>query len=225
MTVRPAAGVVPGRYEEALTLHTDSPTAAHLELPVHLFVKADLYAEPDAVDFGTVPLEQVRRSGAGELFAQTLVVKRRDGSFEITSVACDLPAVAVMRSPERAERPLPDRRAPAPRDGATREAGGEDPDCDERPTLPRARRAGPGRSAVGSRTSRVRARVRAQRDGRRRRRKNAPGRPATSRTTGRGPQEARPGSGPTPALALKFRAGLPKVYRGETDLSCATQAV
>src|SRR5207249_4140128 len=45
VSVRPAAGVAPGRYEELLTLHTDSPTAARVELPVHLFVKADLYAD------------------------------------------------------------------------------------------------------------------------------------------------------------------------------------
>src|SRR5439155_10260304 len=102
VTVRPAAGVTPGRYEESLTLHTDSVSAARVELPVHLLVKADLYANPDAVDFGTVHLDQARKPGLVDFLAQTLLVKRREGSFEITSVACDLPAVAVRRLSEGA---------------------------------------------------------------------------------------------------------------------------
>jgi len=100
VAVRPAPDVPVGRYEESLTLKTDNPAASQITLPVHLFVKADLYADPDAVDFGAVRLDQARTPGVAALLAETLLVKRREGSFEITSVACDLPAVAVTRSPE-----------------------------------------------------------------------------------------------------------------------------
>ena len=102
VTVRPAPDVAVGRYEESLTLKTDNPAASEITLPVHLFVKADLYADPDAVDFGAVRLDQARTPRVADLLAETLLVKRREGSFEITSVACDLPAVAVRRLSEGA---------------------------------------------------------------------------------------------------------------------------
>jgi hypothetical protein len=97
VTVRPAAHTAPGRYEESLALDTNSGTIA---IPVHLWVKPDLYANPAEVDFGTVSAEQARQPGAAAFLTQTLVLKRRTGTFQIKSIASASPLIAVTRSPE-----------------------------------------------------------------------------------------------------------------------------
>src|SRR6266508_558785 len=100
VSVRMVPGAPVGRYEETLVIEMSSPAGRVLRVPVHLFVKPDLYATPDAVDFGEISLEKVGRSvGILDLLKQTILVKSRRDPFSIVSVVCDLPAVAVRQTP------------------------------------------------------------------------------------------------------------------------------
>ena len=92
----PAAPV--GHYEESLTLLTDRPGADRIEIPVHLWIKPDLYANPDTVEFGDVRIADATRADPRSALTQTLFLKHR-GVFEITSLRCDSPLVDVTRSP------------------------------------------------------------------------------------------------------------------------------
>ncbi len=100
VSVRVVPGTPAGRYEETLVIEAATPEVKVLKIPVHLFVKPDLYATPDAVDFGEISLEQIRSSaGILDLLKQTILVKSRRDQFSIVSVVCDLPAVTVRQTP------------------------------------------------------------------------------------------------------------------------------
>ena len=99
LTARPANGVLPGRYEESLSLLTDKPGVNRIDVPVYLWVKPDLYANPENVDFGTLRLEDVQRSDATAAFTRTVFLKRRGDAFRITAIVCDSSAVDVTQSP------------------------------------------------------------------------------------------------------------------------------
>jgi hypothetical protein len=99
LTARSVKGVPAGRYEEFLTLVTNKPGVNRINLPVHLWVKPDLYANPENIDFGTLRVEDVRRSDVTESFTQTVLLKRRGDAFRITAVICDSSAVDVTHSP------------------------------------------------------------------------------------------------------------------------------
>ena len=94
VAVSAKAGAAPGRFEESLALQTSNGT---ITLPVHLWIKPDLYANPDAVDFGTVSANSSRQSA--DVASQSVMLKRRSGEFEIESIACDVPSVSVTRTP------------------------------------------------------------------------------------------------------------------------------
>src|SRR5205823_12668879 len=47
LTARSVNGVPAGRYEESVTLVTDRPAGNRISLPVYLWVKPDLYANPE----------------------------------------------------------------------------------------------------------------------------------------------------------------------------------
>jgi len=81
-----SVGVVPGvpvgRYEETLVIEMSSPAGRVIRVPVHLLVKPDLYATPDAADFGEISLEQIRRSvGILDLLKQVILVSSRRDQF------------------------------------------------------------------------------------------------------------------------------------------------
>lgn len=100
VTARSADGVPVGRYEESLTLVTDKPGANQINLPVHLWVKPDLYANPEKVEFGTIRTADLEQTDAAAFLTQTLFLKRRGGTFEITGIDCDSSAAAeVTQSP------------------------------------------------------------------------------------------------------------------------------
>jgi Protein of unknown function (DUF1573) len=100
VTVKVVPGTPVGRYEETLAVEMTSPAGRVLKVPVHLFVKPDLYASQDAVDFGEFSLDQVRRSaGIQEMLNQTLIVTSRRDQFSILSIVCDQPAVTVRQTP------------------------------------------------------------------------------------------------------------------------------
>ena len=100
LVVGVAPGVTSGRYEESLRIEVDGPEAVRLEVPVHLMVKADLYASPDVVDFGDIPLDRAAQApGVFDLLRQTILVKKRAGEFRIASVRTDVPALLLTTAP------------------------------------------------------------------------------------------------------------------------------
>jgi len=100
VSVRMIPGTPAGKYEETLVIEATSPEIKVLKIPVHLFVKPDLYATPDVVDFGKISLEQISRSaGILDLLKETILVTSRRDQFSILSIVCDLPAVRVRQTP------------------------------------------------------------------------------------------------------------------------------
>lgn len=95
LSARSVSGVPAGRYEESVTLVTDRPGGHRIDVPVHLWVKPDLYANPEQIDFGTLRLEDAQRSDV----TATVFLKRRGDPFRITAVVCDSRALDITRSP------------------------------------------------------------------------------------------------------------------------------
>ena len=92
--------VLPGRYDEELSLSTNAPKPARLTIPVHLFVKPDLYANPDVIDFGSVSGDSMRKDPAIlESLTQTFLVKKRDGVFAITKITSELKVLDLRKDP------------------------------------------------------------------------------------------------------------------------------
>jgi hypothetical protein len=92
--------VLPGRYDEELTLSTNDTKTARLTIPVHLLVNSNLYANPDVIDFGSVSADAMRKDSAiHELSTQTFLLKKRDGMFAITKITSDLDAVELRQNP------------------------------------------------------------------------------------------------------------------------------
>ncbi|OLE67428.1 MAG: hypothetical protein AUG09_02500 [Acidobacteria bacterium 13_1_20CM_2_68_7] len=100
LVVGVAPGAAPGHYDESLVVEVGGPEPLRLEVPVHLLVKADLYANPDVVDLGDIPLDHaVQAPGVFDLLRQTILVKRRAGEFRIVSVRTDVPALHITMAP------------------------------------------------------------------------------------------------------------------------------
>jgi len=100
VAVRPAAHVAPGKYEESLSIQTDDAAIGTITIPVHVWVKPDLYANPDVVDFGALSREAAQKPGAADaMLTQIAVLRRRSGAFEIKSIASDSPLVVVKQTP------------------------------------------------------------------------------------------------------------------------------
>jgi len=100
LTVGAAPKTSPGRYDETLRLVSDSPAIGTVDLPVHVYVKADLYANPDDLDFGDIPLERAKRQPAGAPFlAQTFFVKSRARAFRVAGIRSDIAALDLRIEP------------------------------------------------------------------------------------------------------------------------------
>jgi len=99
VAVRPAARASPGKYEESLSIQTDDVAIGAITIPVHVWVKPDLYANPDVVDFGSISRDAAQRPGADAMLTQTAVLRHRAGAFEIKSIVSDSPLVVVTQSP------------------------------------------------------------------------------------------------------------------------------
>jgi hypothetical protein len=94
------SAAAPGRYDDELPLSTHNPKLPDITIPVHVFVKPDLYANPEAIDFGVVSAEELRKNPATrELLTQTFLMKRRKGEFEIKKIASDLEVLEVRKDP------------------------------------------------------------------------------------------------------------------------------
>ena len=104
LTVHAAPGTPPGRYDETLEVESDDPGIGRVRISVHLFVKADVYADPEDIDFGEIPLERVRKDPRVlALLAQTVFVKKRRGDFRLLSLHSDVPALALTATPASGE--------------------------------------------------------------------------------------------------------------------------
>ena len=100
VAVRAAPHAAPGRYEETLTLDSGNAAIGVISVPVHLWVKPDLYANPESVDFGTVAVGDPSNPPiAAAAPSQTLMLKRRTGTFQIESISSDSPLLVATRSP------------------------------------------------------------------------------------------------------------------------------
>ena len=84
----------PGRYLEALEIHTDDPTRSPLMIGVNILVKENLYTFPQILEFNTMHGSQV----TGQV-TQSLLVKKREGQFEINRVTSTIPFLAIEREP------------------------------------------------------------------------------------------------------------------------------
>jgi hypothetical protein len=70
----------------------------------NVFVKADVYANPEEVDFGEIDLAALKRNpGRLPLLTQTFLVKRRQGPFTVRAYSTDVPGLAITTSPGRAD--------------------------------------------------------------------------------------------------------------------------
>jgi len=95
------AAVPPGRYSEEVFLYTDDPSMVRLMVPVNVLVKPDVYANPETVDFGRVSLSELTKNPSVlDLLTQSFIVRKRAGTFSITSVTSDIPYVSIRRSPD-----------------------------------------------------------------------------------------------------------------------------
>jgi hypothetical protein len=104
LTVKPAPGTPPGRYEETLTIESDDPAIGRQRLAVHVFVKADVYANPDVIHFGEVPLRQIREQPeAARLLEQLVMIKKREGTFRIRGIRSDVAALDLRATPASRE--------------------------------------------------------------------------------------------------------------------------
>jgi Protein of unknown function (DUF1573) len=93
--------VLPGRYTEAVFLYTDDPKMPRYMVPVNIIVKPDVSVNPEAVDFGRVSLIELARNPSSlDLLRQTLVVRKRAGTFSVTAVTSDVAGVTIQRSPD-----------------------------------------------------------------------------------------------------------------------------
>ncbi len=95
------AGTAPGRYEESVLLHTNHPKFSTIEVGVNLFVKRDLYANPEKVDFTGISLSTL--DAKPELIDQlyeTIMLKKRQGDFEIKGIQTDIPFLKITQSPD-----------------------------------------------------------------------------------------------------------------------------
>jgi Protein of unknown function (DUF1573) len=100
LTVKPAAGTPPGRYEETLELQSSDRAIGTLRVPVHVLVKADLYVGPDEIDFGEIPLDRVRlQPNAATFLEQTAFVKKRAGQFRLRGVRSNVDMLAIRVTP------------------------------------------------------------------------------------------------------------------------------
>lgn len=90
----------PGRYLEGLDVYTDNPQRAQIKMAVNVLVKENLYTFPDVVDFGTVSLAQLAKTPSIlKVLTQTLLVKKREGEFEITGVTTTVPFLRIHLEP------------------------------------------------------------------------------------------------------------------------------
>jgi hypothetical protein len=102
LVVNVPAGTEFGRFRERVVIHTNQPVRPEVPVAVNVFVKPDLYASPEVVDFGQVNVEQLRQVPAlRDALTQVVGIRRRQGTFAITSVSSNILGLDVRVSPSR----------------------------------------------------------------------------------------------------------------------------
>jgi len=101
LTITAPAGTAPGRYEESLILHTNHPKFSTIPVGVNLFVMRDLYANPEILDFTGIDLARldVNPQMIDSLY-EVVMLKKRQGDFEIKGIQTDIPFLKITRSPD-----------------------------------------------------------------------------------------------------------------------------
>jgi hypothetical protein len=65
-----------------------------------VFVKPDVYANPETIDFGELPLGLLAREPSRlAQRTETIIVRRRQGPFSIEEITCDVAGLAIVRDP------------------------------------------------------------------------------------------------------------------------------
>lgn len=100
LVVDVAPGLPRGRYDESVVLDVRGSTLYRIEVPIHLTVNSDVYANPDVVDFGNIQPDVIAgTSGEPDLLQQSILLKRRTGAFRIESLRSDVGALTLKREP------------------------------------------------------------------------------------------------------------------------------
>ncbi|HKZ41450.1 MAG TPA: DUF1573 domain-containing protein [Candidatus Hodarchaeales archaeon] len=93
-------GTAPGRYEESVLLHTSHPKFSTIPVGVNVFVKQDLYANPEKIDFTGIELSKlIANPQLSEYLYDTVMLKKRQGEFEIKGIQTDVPFLKITQSP------------------------------------------------------------------------------------------------------------------------------
>ncbi len=98
ITVPP--GTAPGRYFESVLLHTNHSKFSIVPVGVNLFIKRNIYANPEMVDFSGINLSAL--AAKPELINslyETVMLKKRHDEFEIKSIQSDVPFLKITQSP------------------------------------------------------------------------------------------------------------------------------
>jgi Protein of unknown function (DUF1573) len=92
LVVKVRPGVPFGRYTEPIYIATNITERPRLHIQANLFVKPELYAFPEDIDFGALRLSELEQNPKlMRLLTQTTVVTSRSRALEIVSVDSDLP--------------------------------------------------------------------------------------------------------------------------------------
>jgi hypothetical protein len=101
LIVKIPAATPPGRFREALKIHTDDEQNPAIHVEVNVLVKPDIFISPDAVDFGRISQARIKSNPQVlEFLAQTIVVNRREGAMSINAKKSDIPFIQVEQEPE-----------------------------------------------------------------------------------------------------------------------------
>jgi len=100
LTITVPAGTPPGRYEEALLLHTNHPKFPEVPVGVNVLVMRDLHAFPESVDLKGIDLSILKQNPKliDNLF-ENVIVENRRGDFEIKSIQTDVPFLKITQAP------------------------------------------------------------------------------------------------------------------------------
>jgi hypothetical protein len=79
-----------GKFRQVLEIFTDHSDFPVIQVPVNVFVKDEVYVNPESVDFGEITIKNPSR--------ETFFLKKHRGRIEILSVESDLPFLKIEHS-------------------------------------------------------------------------------------------------------------------------------
>jgi len=100
LTATAASAAPVGRYREFVVVHTDDAERPRLRIEVNILVKADVYLNVEALDFGKISIGRLRANLSSlEYLTQTFIVTRREGQMRIVRFDSDLPFIKTRVEP------------------------------------------------------------------------------------------------------------------------------